>query len=64
MNMAMKQPLVVLPAQEREGAFAFVRGMSMESDAAPLGFAFCPYRVGTVHHDNWLSGYARYAFDE
>lgn len=55
----MTDPLIALPGVEKEGAAAFEQGKSMCMHSMPKGFAFNPYPIGTVLHDNWFAGLLR-----
>lgn len=55
-------PTIEVPAIQREGYSAILAGRTMREPAAPEGFTFCQYPLGSVERENFLAGCARAVF--
>lgn len=48
--------VILIPQIEQEGKDAALRGGDVHQIGAPMGFAFCPYPMGTTEHWNFIRG--------
>lgn len=52
----MIAPVIELPAIRAEGREAMLSGMLLRMPTYPLGFTFCPYKIGSTQRANFLMG--------
>ena len=55
-------PTIEVPAIQRDGYNAILAGRTMREPAAPEGFTFCQYPLGSVERENFLAGCAMAVF--